>query len=152
PRLDELVIGPAQRAQLSRWAAHLRAGAALPPLVLAGPPGAGRATAARAASSAAGRSLVEVAWAPEQADRADRLGVAAREALWHDATLLIRNADAGRDPDLAGLWAILAAWDLPRALALPAELVEPACAAAPVEPTVVHLEGTTIEQREALWR
>jgi MoxR-like ATPase len=152
PRLDELVIDPVPRARLDRWAAALRAGAAVPPLVLAGPPGGGRATAAQAASSSAGRPLIEVAWAPERADRADRLGVAAREAIWHGATLLIRTAEVGRDPDLAGLWDILAAWDLPLALALPVDLVEPACATAPVEPTVVDLEGTTIAQREALWR
>jgi hypothetical protein len=152
PRLEQMVIGPAQREYLRRWAAYLRTGVALPPLVLAGLAGAGRATAAQATASSAGRALVEVAWAPERADRADRLGVAAREALWHDATLLVRVADSARDPDLTGLWTVLAAWDLPLALALPPELVEPACAAAPVEPAVVSLGTTTIEQREALWR
>jgi DNA polymerase III delta prime subunit len=151
-RLDELVVGPAERAKLSRWAEQVRSGAEHQPLVLAGPPGAGRATAARVASVSAGRSLVEAAWAHGRADCADRLGVAAREALWHGATLLIRVAGDSRDPDLAGLWDVLANWELPISLALPPDLVEPACAAASIEPMVVHLEGTTIEQREALLR
>ena len=150
PGLDELVAGPRERAQLSRWAARLRAAPGFP-LVLTGPTGAGRATAARAASSAIGRSLVEVLWEPDRADRADRVGLAAREAVWNDAALLVRVVAGGREPDLSGLWAVLSTWDLPIALALSPELVEPACAASPQEPVVVQLDGTTIEQREALW-
>ncbi|MDR3698759.1 MAG: ATP-binding protein [Candidatus Sulfopaludibacter sp.] len=152
PRLEELIAGPAARARLCRWAARLRSGTACPPIVLAGPPGAGRATAAQAASSATGRNLVETLWTPDRTDRADRLGIAAREALWRDATLLVRVAEDGRDPDLAGLWAALSRWELPLALAVPPELIEPACAAAPVEPVVVRFEGNTIEQRDALWK
>ena len=152
PRLDQMVIGARQREYLRGWADALCAGGALPPLVLAGPGGAGRATAAQAVAQSAGRALIEMAWMPERADRADRLAVAAREALWHDAALLVRLADGGRESDLAGLWAALAAWHLPLMLALPPSLVEAACAAAPVEPALVSLETPTIEQREALWR
>lgn len=151
-RLDEIVIGPVQREYLRRWADSLRAGVAIRPLVLAGRPGSGRATAVQAASSSADRALVEVAWSPERADCADRLGVAAREALWHGATLLVRISDSANNPDLAGAWAALTAWHLPLALALPPELVEAACAAASVEPVVISLESITIEQREQLWR
>jgi ATP-dependent Clp protease ATP-binding subunit ClpA len=38
------------------------------------------------------------------------------------------------------------------AITLGPEVVEAACAAAPIEPVVVHFEGTTMEQREALWK
>ena len=152
PRLDQIVIGAPQREYLGGWADTLRAGGAPAPLVLAGPAGAGRATAAQAVAQSAGRALVEVAWMPERTDHVDRLGVAAREALWHDAALLVRLADGGREPDLSGLWAALAAWDLPLMLALPPSLVEAACAAAPIEPSLVSFEAPTIEQREVLWR
>jgi DNA polymerase III delta prime subunit len=150
PCLDELVIGPAQRAQLSDWGARLRRRTVLPPpLVLAGPPGSGRATAVSAASSLAGRSLVEVSWTK---DSADRLAIAAREALWHNATLMVRYLGDARDSDPSGLWASLWGWELPIAVALPAEFVELICAAALIEPVVVQMEGMTIEQRKALWR
>ena len=148
--LDQLVIGAAQRTQLRRWADLLRTGG-VPPLLLAGPVGSGRATAAQTASASAGRRLVEVDWTPEQAARADLLCIAAREALWRDATLLVRIAAGARDADFAGLWHLLSIWDLPLAFALPQELVEPACAAAPIEPAVMHFDATTIEQRELLW-
>jgi hypothetical protein len=151
-RLEELVIGPAQRSQLKRWADRLRSGEALMPLVVSGAPGSGRATAAQAACVAAGRPLVESAWTSEGSDRATRLGVAAREATWQDAALLIRLTDGVRDQDLADLWTRLAAWDRPLVLAVSPELVEPACALAPREPAVIQLGETTIEQREALWR
>jgi DNA polymerase III delta prime subunit len=152
PRLDRIVIGMPQREYLRGWADVLRTRGALYPLVFVGPAGAGRSTAAQAVARSAGRALIEMAWMPERTDRADRLGVAAREALWHDAALLVRLADGGREPDLVGLWAALAAWDVPLMLALPSSLVEAACAAAPVEPALVTLEAPTIEQREALWR
>lgn len=151
-QLDRMVIGEPQREYLRRWADVLRAGGLLPPLVLVGLAGAGRGTAAQAVAQSADRALVETAWMSERADRADRLGVAAREALWHEAALLVRLADAGREPDFAGLWAALAAWDLPLMLAVPPNLVEAACAAAPIEPALLTLEEPTVEQREALWR
>jgi hypothetical protein len=151
PRLDQLVISAVQRQSLQRWADQLRSGSARP-LVLAGPRGSGRATAAQSASSSAGLALVEVDWTPERPDCTERLGVAAREALWREATLLVRVPGGTRDVDLTGLWGALAIWELPLALALPTELVEPACAAARVEPAVVHLEGMTIQQRTALWQ
>ena len=151
PNLDELVAGPARRAQLSRWAEQICSGETFRPLVLAGPHGSGRATAALAASSRAGRPIVEVEWAAENADRPDRLAIAAREALWHDASLLIRVGDNRNDTDFGGIWPRLAIWDLPVAIALPPDLIESACSAAPIEPAVIHFDGTTIEQREALW-
>jgi MoxR-like ATPase len=151
PRLDQLVIGTRQRDYLRSWADALRAGSVSSALVLTGPAGAGRATAAQAVAYCAGHALVEVSWMPEQANRADGLGVAAREALWHDAVLLVRVGD-GRAPDLASLWASLGAAQLPVILAVPPNLAEAVCATAPVEPAVVSLEAPSVEQREALWR
>lgn len=151
PTLDELIIGPVERIRLRGWAARGAAGAAGLPLLLAGATGAGRATAAQAASSAEGRRLVEVEWASERADRADRLGIAVREAVWHNATLLVRLREDARELDLPGLWAAVTSAEVPVAFALAAGLVEPVCATAPVEPLVVFVGETTIEQRERLW-
>jgi len=149
---EQLVAGPAQAGVLRRWAGQLAAGVASRPLVLAGPEGSGRATSARAASSWAGRAFVEVAWQPEHPDRAAWLGMAAREALWQGATLLVRVGEGMREADLAGLWSSLSAWGVPLALAISPGWVEPACACAPVEPALVVLGTASIEQRERLWR
>jgi hypothetical protein len=151
-RLDELLIGPVQRTQLNRWVERLRSGEGRTPLIAFGAPGSGRATAAHTACLAADRPLVETVWTSEGSDRATRLAVAAREATWQGAALLIRLAEGARDQDLADLWNRLAAWDLPLVLALSPELVELACGLAPREPTVIHLGETTIEQRETMWR
>ncbi|HEX3864912.1 MAG TPA: ATP-binding protein [Stellaceae bacterium] len=150
-RLDDLVLNPGLGQALMRWSEGLQAARSPVPLVLAGMPGSGRATAAQAASAAAGRRLVETDWLPERLDRAERLGVAAREALWHDATLLIRVAEMARDPELGELWALLAGWNMPVALAVPPGLASAACAAAPIEPAIVTFDGVSIQQREVLW-
>jgi hypothetical protein len=146
--LGGIVINATQRDYLQRWAASLRARARVPPLVLVGPPGSGRATTAHAACSSAGRGLLEVFWAIEHPDQ---LQTGAREALWQDAVLLVRVADTARDADMLGLWAELESWPLPISLALTRPSVEAACAAAPCEPAVLYLEETTIAQRELLW-
>src|ERR1019366_7312030 len=93
PSMAELVIGIGQREQLIRWARQRGR-----PLVLAGPRGSGRATSARAASLSVGRPLVEVLW---QLGRSDLLQVAAREASWLNATLLIRTADSAAESEIA---------------------------------------------------
>ncbi|HWF06819.1 MAG TPA: ATP-binding protein [Bryobacteraceae bacterium] len=149
--LTELIIGAAQLTRLTRWAESIRNGRSDSPLVLAGPTGAGRATAVQAASAAGGFSVVETDWMPERNDRADLLGVAAREALWRDATLLVRIREETKDPDFTGLWAALSGWDAPVAIALSPERAEAASAAALTPPVTVQIERTTIEQREALW-
>jgi hypothetical protein len=150
--LQELIAGVSDREKLRRWAGRIRDGRARLPMVMSGAPGAGRATAVQAASAAAGCSLLETVWAPGLIDRGERLGVAAREALWRDATLLVRIPEGPADTDLSGLWAALSGWDLPVALALAPEQTESACSAAPVEPVVIQLDGTSIEDRDALWQ
>jgi DNA polymerase III delta prime subunit len=149
--LDKLVVNAAQRKVLQRWALGVNDGYVDVPLVVAGHASAGRATAARAASASVGRAVVECAWSADRADRVDRVRAAAREAVWRQATLLVRVSDGPHDPDVAGLWAALTNWELPLALAVPAVLAEAVCAAAPREPALVSLEGTTIEQRARLW-
>ncbi len=147
-----LVIGEAQRAALVGWTEAMLDGQPLDPLVLVGDEQSGRATAAHAAASVAGRDLVETAWAPEAEDRAERIAAAGREALWRDGALLVRVRTAQRDPDFQALWAALLRWRTPLALALGEDMVEAACAAAPIEPLLVPVAPLTIEQREALWR
>jgi hypothetical protein len=143
PGMAQLVIGDTQGSQLTRWARQRSR-----PLVLAGAAGAGRATAACAASLSVGRPLIEFLWIP---GRSDLLQIAAREALWLDGTLLIRPPETAAEPEMAELWPTLAVWDLPIAFAVPPRMVEMMCAAAPVQPIVIHLAGTTVEQREILW-
>jgi len=152
PALKEVIMAPAQSGRLERWAEGYRAGSSQGPLVLAGPPGAGRGTAARAASAAAGLALVETDWRPERADRVELLGVAAREAVWREATLLVRVSEEVKDPDFAALWASLSAFDSPVAIAVSVEVLETACVASPNPPVVARLEEINIEQREALWK
>jgi hypothetical protein len=149
PSLDDLVVGSAQREQLRRWAALCRTSKPLPPLVLAGAAGAGRATAAQSAASSIGRRLVEVDWT---AERADCIAVAGREALWHGAVLLVRLAPDAPQRELKELWAGLAEWEEPLALAVPPSLADLVCAAAPVEPALVYFASLTVGQREELWR
>jgi MoxR-like ATPase len=148
--IDEVALGETQREQLRRWAAGVT-GAASPPLLLAGPAGAGRATAARAASASIGRSLVEFDWTLDRGEGHDGFRAAAREALWRDATLLVRVPEGAKDADLARLWTALSRWDIPVALTLSPHLIESACAAAPVEPMVVHLDRVSVKDREILW-
>ncbi|MBX3306654.1 MAG: ATP-binding protein [Nitrospira sp.] len=149
--LEDLAIGAAQCAQLRGWMVRLRDGAGIPPLVLTGQVGAGRATAAQAASAGAERSLIEVVWEAGRVDRAERLNVAAREARWHHATLLIRIPPGDRSLDALGLWAQLSTCNLPLAFVVSPEAVESLCAAAPTQPLVIQLDEVTIEQRDALW-
>ena len=146
--IDELVLSAAQREALRRWAREHESGRTLAPLLLAGPPGAGRGTVAQAAAAAAGRALVELWWTPDQMQRLD---LAAREALWHDAVLLVRVSDPVRETELGALWAALQAWQVPVALAVIPEALERAAASAFTTPEVLQLEAPTIEQREALW-
>jgi hypothetical protein len=151
--LDALMLDPAQRAMLSRWAETLRAGPPFVPLVLSGPAGAGRATTVRAASGRAAREVVELAWPAEPPDRTERFAAAARAALWHEATLLLRFGESAQAGDLGEAWSLSRGWeDVPIALAVPPGLAEAACAAAPREPVLIGLGEGSIGQRATLWR
>jgi hypothetical protein len=147
PGLEGLIIDRAQRTILERWSATLPPGGPARVLVLAGRSGSGRATAAGAASFSVGRPLVEVTWQPDQPER---LALAAREARWHEATLLVRVPEGLRDSDFALLGAALAPWSLPVAWAVPAEGADAAGALAPTEPLVLRLDAPSIGQRETL--
>ena len=146
--LDALPLTAAQRGTLRKWASSIGAAATPPPLLLTGLPGAGRATAARAASALGGRAMVECAW---MTDRADLIAIAVREARWFESSLLIRMADAATAASVAGMWTALANVNLPIAVALPPEHAAAACASASLEPLVVDLGPLAIGQREALW-
>jgi DNA polymerase III delta prime subunit len=151
PGLQELILSSSRQAGIKHWAQRLRDGSCPPPLILVGPPGAGRATAAQAASAEAGLLLIETDWKAERNERAELLGVAMREALWRDATLLVRVPDDNKDPEFAVLWATLSIYDGPVAVTLSPALHEQACAAGPASVLSVCLEEPSIEEREALW-
>jgi hypothetical protein len=149
PSLDAAIIDPHQGARLHRWSANLAGAPKVPPLLLAGSEGAGRATLVQAASEAAGRRLIEVAWT---ADGAEKLEQAGREAFWHQTTLLVRVGDGVGSESLAALWAELSKWEVPLALAISPALIEAARAAAPVPPVVLEVQPLGIEQRDTLWQ
>jgi hypothetical protein len=92
---------------------------------------------------------VELCWS---AERPQLLRVAAREALWHRAVLLVRVGEGASREDLAGLWSELFLWNLPVALALPPSLVELVRSVSSVEPVVIQLEPLDSAQRQMLWQ
>ena len=94
--LDRLVLDPQVARQLIVWSDGLRATRSTPPLIVAGAPGNGRATAGCAAFFRAGLTVVQVDIAPESA--AERLRTARREARWHDAALLVRPTASPQQP------------------------------------------------------
>ncbi len=145
--LDKLVVEASTRARLARWAAEI---ATTPrPLLMAGAHGSGRATVARAAVAAAGRALVEINC---DADGVPALAEAAREALWRDAVLLVRVAAGMSQACLRVLWEALADWPVPLAFVVESDTLAPACAVAPLPPSIVVLEPPDATRREALWR
>jgi len=145
--LDGLVVDASTLARLARWAAELAT--APRPLLVAGAHGSGRTTVARAAAAAAGRAVVAMNCA---AEAPPALAAAAREALWRDAVLLVRVAAGMSDAQLRGLWEALAAWPVPLALVVESDTLAPACAVAPLPPSIVVLEPPDATRRESLWR
>ena len=148
-QLENLIVDSVQRVTLGAWSSRLRRGRLEPPLLLVGPEGGGRGTAAVAAAASAGYGLVELCWS---AERPQLLRVAAREALWHRAVLLVRVGEGASREDLAGLWSELFLWNLPVALALPPSLVELVRSVSSVEPVVIQLEPLDSAQRQMLWQ
>jgi hypothetical protein len=147
--IEELAL-PADRLQsLHRWSTALAAGPRAAPLVLAGVPGSGRATAIRAAARAGGRGVIEATWSLDT--RAD-IAHAAREALWYDAVLMLRIPPEASANDVAPLWEALAGWPVPVALTIDNDAQEHAMQGAPAGTITWAVTPPTIALREALWR
>jgi AAA+ superfamily predicted ATPase len=147
---QRLVVAEELRAPAAAWVESLRQDGRGRPLLLAGGPGSGRATAARALVGEAGLPLVVVDGEPNP----ERLRTARREARWYGAALLLRVA-GGAPPsnvDWANLWGQLNDWRRPLLLAVAPDVVEPAAAAAPVEPAVLTLGDPGPELRVRLWQ
>ena len=150
--LTRLVLDDSSRFRLSAWSQSLRESPRVVPLVLSGPEGAGRTTAARGAVSELNLPLLALDMAPEQF--ADRLRIARREASWHAAPLLIRlkPLQPTGPIDWATFWAGLAGLHVPLLVSTTPELAVALVAAAPVEPMVVALDAPDLAARAALWR
>ena len=177
--LDRMVLEDPTRAALRAWGQALRSGRPVPPLVLAGADGCGRATAARAAVSEAGLPLVAVearvgelgceAGARERLT--GRFRAARREARWHRAALLLRVTGEGRsaaapqsgdatrdgtpcDLDWQRVWEALADQARPLLIAASPAAAQSIVSAAPAgaEPAVVTLAPPPLALRAALWR
>ena len=122
--LARLVVDGSSRDRLSAWAQSLRKSSQAAPLVLSGPAGAGRTTAARAAASELDLPLLAIDMAPEQF--ADRLRIARREASWHAAPLLVRVKPVAPPGviDWAAFWAGLAGLHVPLLISVTPELAD----------------------------
>jgi hypothetical protein len=162
--LDRLVLDPEVAAALRGWADAAAAGRSRPRggagqpdrpgarLVLGGPTGVGRTTAARAALGAAGVASIEIAVGEDHGELAARVLAARREARWHAGGIVVCLAAEWRDRDTAALWAALAGVAAPVAIVAPAGAVESIAAAAPVEPVIVEIAPPELAQRARLWR
>src|SRR5215831_6941907 len=149
--LKRLVLEDMTRERLSAWGENLRARRRVPPLVLVGPEGSGRATAARAALFAAGVVAVDVE-VPSDV-MGERMRAARREARWHRAALVIRPhpATGAAQLDWRGLWQA-GAEDRPLALLLEVDQLGGAIAASPRAPAVVFLDQPDVPLRTRLWQ
>jgi hypothetical protein len=143
--LDRLVLSNGIRDGLVAWAGSPR------PLILAGPPGAGRTTAARGIAGALGWKLL-VAEVPAD-QMTDRLRAARREASWHDAVLLLRLVvpNGAGTIDWGQLWDGLADLRHPPLIATAPQHAEAMAAAASLEPVVVTFPEPSLAERVALW-
>jgi broad-specificity NMP kinase len=146
--LDALVLEPGVYSRLARWSATARSVAA-PVLVIAGAPGAGRATAARAALSAAGLPAIEVRVAAELI--AERLLVARREARWHAAGIVVRIDGDVRELEAAAIWRELAGVSAPVAVVASPVAAAVLAAWAPAEPMTVAIAAPDLDGRARVW-
>ncbi|HEY5935485.1 MAG TPA: AAA family ATPase, partial [Kofleriaceae bacterium] len=144
-RLDDLVLDPVTRGRLYAWAMRLT------PLVVTGPRGVGRTTAARAAFAAAELPTVTVTLDGAD-DLASRVLAARREARWSGAGLVIRIPEAWRPRDSTMLWSTLAGVAAPIAIVATAEHAESLAVHAPLEPMTVALGRPDLVQRARLWQ
>jgi DNA polymerase III delta prime subunit len=150
--LTRLVLDGSSRQRLTAWANTIRNAGRAAPLILIGPTGAGRTTAARAAASELNLPLLAIDIAPDQF--ADRLCVARREAGWHAAPLLAR-VKAGAQPtgvDWNEFWMGLSGLHVPLLICAAPELAGAMIAAAPIEPAVIVIPEPALAARAALWK
>jgi AAA+ superfamily predicted ATPase len=150
--LGRLVLDGSSRDRLSAWAQSLRAPRQTAPLVLSGPAGAGRTTAARAAASELHLPLLAIDIVPEQF--ADRLRIARREASWHAAPLLVRIEPVAPPGviDWVAFWVGLSGLHVPLLISTTPDLADALMAAAPTEPVTIAFPEPVLAARAALWK
>jgi hypothetical protein len=150
--LNGLVLAASTRDGLAAWAAATQRPDTTRPLILVGLDGAGRRTAACGIAGALGWKLLvtEVS----EAQIAQGLRAARREARWHDAALLLRPiaSDVSARIDWHQLWDGLTSLRLPPMIATTPEHAEALAAAASVEPVIVMFPEPSLTERVALWR
>ena len=150
--LKRLVLTEGTREKLSNWAILLRqAGNTARPLILAGPAGSGRTSAARAATSERGLDLVEVEVSRE--DPEANLKRARREVRWYGAAALLKVPDS--DIEAAywhALWAGVEELNGPVLLEVSREQAEAAAAAKGGSPSAVLLGEPGLDMRARLWQ
>ena len=147
--IDRLVLPGAIREAVAIWAAEVRQrpGAA-PCLLLAGAKGSGRNTLARAAVSAAGRSLITMK--PDPSKLEEHLRTARRDTCWYQAALLLEIADA--KTTWADVWRSIEAVEHPLLVSLPPNAAEEAASAAPFDTALITIEEPDLMRRRLLWQ
>jgi MoxR-like ATPase len=145
-RLGDLVIDPVVRRVVELWIDRQRAGVRVP-LLVAGRPGAGRRTVARAASAELASDVLELELRTGELE-AD-LRRARREARWHDAALVLRVA---ADVEWRQIWTALRGWQLPVAVIVVPEVIDAAIQSAAPEPLLARIEDLEPAVRSELWR
>jgi AAA+ superfamily predicted ATPase len=120
------------------------------PLLIAGPPGVGRATCARAVLGVAGDAAIEV-----EIDRLDdlatRMAAARREARWFRAAIIVKLGEEWPNHAAAALWDALQGIAAPIVITARPAAIEALAEAAPVEPAIVTLSAPDLAMRVRLW-
>lgn len=140
--LATLVLDDATRRAIERWASSPTR-----PLVIAGPPGSGRRTLARAA---AGRANVRLVSTDLRCGGNSPL-IARRDARWNHAALSLICEGLER-AHWSALWATAKLPTTPVIVIVPESDVEPALGECSVQPVIVHLGSWDPELRRTLWR
>jgi hypothetical protein len=137
--LASLIVGPETRERVEAWAA-----APHRPLILAGRPGSGRTTLARAAAGRAQVPLVVAYLEAANRDPTLTLRAARRDARWHGAALLVIGEQS---LDWSWFWREAPPSTI---LVTSAELLDQATARAPAAPIFLSVDEPDEPTRAAL--
>ena|GEM_PF-1092199 len=150
--LDRLALDDELRRVIAAWARAKRHDPAAPDLVFGGAEGSGRTTAARAAASELGLSLVAVAVSADTLH--ERLRLARRESRWHHAAVLLRVSDPGAAApiDWPSAWSELAGLRVPVFIAGSPAIARQIAATTPRPAVLVEIPPTDTSRRLRIWQ
>lgn len=120
------------------------------PLLIAGAPGVGRGTCARAVLGLAGDVAIEVD-VDGPNDLATRMRDARREARWYRAAIIVKLGVDWANHDSSALWTVLQNAAGPIVIVSSPSASEALAEAASVEPAIVTLTAPDLQMRARLW-